>query len=786
MKLLLKSVLVSFLIITGCRQGNLTNSESGTGIIQNNSAEITDGSLIQGWTSDIRARYAVQFYDNVARTGTKSLYISADRYTNGRWSTKVLLKPWSIYRFTGWIKTENLVPENGKGAGFRMIGLDVEPIGFSGTNDWTQVTFEFESGNNDCSIVACVLDVEGNAKGRAWFDDMKLELVRSEKITTDFEINTGNQKEVMPVYIYGQFIEHLGRCIYGGIWAEMIGDRKFWYEPDTRESPWRILGDRTIFSMDERDPFTGTQTPVLASQGERKSILVQENLGLKENLDYNGRIILKASGGEMKALVTLTWNNEKETVEIKNITGRYTSYQLNFKSTALVHDAVLTVEPVGRGKLWVGTVSLMPSDNIEGFRSDVIKLLRELNSPVYRWPGGNFVSGYNWRDGIGDRDKRPPRKNPAWQGVESNDVGIHEFMRFCEILGTEPYIAVNAGLGNSDEARAEVLYTNGSTDTPMGRLRSANGQEAPWKVKWWSIGNEMYGDWQLGHMSTEEFVRKNNEFADKMRSADPSIMLISVGDLGEWDKMILANCADKMDYISEHFYRQDYHGGGLMTHVNQIPDAIEEKAVAHREYRQTIPSLNGKDIRICMDEWNYWYGPHIYGELGTRYFYRDAMGIAAGINEFSKNTDIIYMANYAQTVNVIGCIKTNTTHSVFDATGQVLKLYRSKFGTIPVEMSGETRPLNLGATLTTDGDTLTLSVVNPTHETVEFPLSVTGSRVMPELELWKVTAPDEMSANEPGREPSVVIEGPEISKAHGKLRVGPASITIFRIPLERD
>jgi alpha-N-arabinofuranosidase len=285
-------------------------------------------------------------------------------------------------------------------------------------------------------------------------------------------------------------------------------------------------------------------------------------------------------------------------------------------------------------------------------------------------------------------------------------------------------------------------------------------------------------------MATDEFVRKNNEFSDMMRSVDPSIKLIAVGELGDWDKMILSNCADKMDYISEHFYKQDYHGGGLMTHVKQIPDAIREKAVAHREYRQTIPSLSGKDIKICMDEWNYWYGPHIYGELGTRYFFRDAMGIAAGINEYSKNTDIIYMANYAQTVNVIGCIKTNTTNSVFDATGQVLKLYRHKFGFIPVEVTGDLRPLDIGATLTLGGDTLTLSVVNPTWDKVDFPVSLAGALTLETAEEWRITAPDEMSTNEPGRDPAVVIEGPENIAFNGRISVGPASITIFRIPLK--
>ena len=782
MKKNLISLSFALLLISGCTSKKSTDQGIETGAIQNPSAEIIEGRVVKGWTFDATAKNVVHFYDNVAQQGTKSLFISADRFAAGKWSSKVLLKPWSKYRFTGWIKTENII-SGGKGAGFRMEGCNVEPKGFTGTNDWTEVSYEFETGNNDCVIIACVLDIEKTGKGRVWFDNMDMELLSSEKIVTNIKINTANKAEPMPVYIYGQFIEHLGRCINGGIWAEMVEDRKFWYVPGTNESVWKISGEQTFLKMDKKDPFTGAQTPVLTADGEKKAILFQENLGLKQNLDYNGRIVLKATPGIQKALVTLRWDDKIEVVELTGITNKYLTYPVKFQSSGLVHDAVLSIEPVGKGELRVGTVSLMPSDNIEGFRSDVLALLRELNSPVYRWPGGNFVSGYNWRDGIGDRDKRPPRKNPAWLGVEPNDVGIHEFMRLCELINSEPYIAVNAGLGNSDEAMAEVQYTNGDENSTMGKLRASNGHQKPWKVKFWSIGNEMYGDWQLGHMSTDQFVKKNNEFADRMRSADPSIKLISVGDVGDWDKMVLANCSDKMDYISEHFYEWDNHGGGLMTHINQIPDAIRNKAVAHREYRKSIPALHGKDIRICMDEWNYWYGPEIYGELGTRYFFRDAMGIAAGLNEYSKNSDIIFMANYAQTVNVIGCIKTNTTHSVFDATGQVLKLYRHKFGSIPVEISGEIRPLDIGATLTTTGDTLTVSVVNTTWEAVEFPLSISGSSSSSEAEIWRIISADDMSTNEPGREPAVKITGPEALKFSNRLNVGPASITIFRIPL---
>ncbi|NLH94380.1 MAG: alpha-L-arabinofuranosidase [Candidatus Cloacimonetes bacterium] len=698
--------------------------------------------------------------------------------------TKVELKPWSEYKFTGWVKTEGVESRGGKGAGFRFEAFDAEYTGLTGTNDWQKIEFVFKTGNDDSSILSCLLGLDGPASGRAWFDDMSLELLRSENFNTAVTIDVADKKESMSEYIYGQFIEHLGRCIYGGIWAEMLEDRKFWYLPGDRESPWQVKGKRELFSVDRANPFTGDKTPVLGVDGSGAAGIQQSGLGLKPDLEYEGRIILKATPGITAVKVTLSRGEESQSVTIDKLGTIFSAYPLKYQSGAMTHNASLTIEPEGNGKVWVGTASLMPSDNIEGFRSDVIALLKELNAPVYRWPGGNFVSGYNWKDGIGDRDRRPPRKNPAWQGVEHNDVGLHEFISFCEILGTEPYIAVNAGLGDSKQAREEVEYCNGSAETPMGRLRAANGHPEPWNVKWWSIGNEMYGNWQLGHMSTEDFVRKHNAFADAMRSVDPDIKLIAVGELGDWDRMVLTNCSESMDLISEHFYRQDWHGGGLMTHVKQIPDAIREKAEAHRQYRKEIPQLEGKDIRICMDEWNYWYGPHIYGELGTRYFMRDAMGIAAGLNEYSRQSDMVFMANYAQTVNVIGCIKTNTTSSILDATGQVLKLYRQQFGTIPVAVSGETRPVDIAATLDSEGQTVTISVVNATRDKVKIPVTLLNGTVTGEGELWQVTAPDIMATNEPGRPENVKITGPASVPSVGELTVGPASINLFVFKLK--
>jgi alpha-N-arabinofuranosidase len=397
---------------------------------------------------------------------------------------------------------------------------------------------------------------------------------------------------------------------------------------------------------------------------------------------------------------------------------------------------------------------------------------------VYRWPGGNFVSGYDWRDGIGPRDRRPPRKNPAWKGIEHNDFGIDEFMTFCRLLGTEPFVTVNSGLGEVDAAVEELQYTNAPAKTPMGKLRARNGHRKAYGVKWWAIGNEMYGRWQLGHMPLEEYTKKHNQFAEAMRAVDPSIKLIAVGATGKWSEGMMQHCADHMDLISEHFYRRE--GPGLSSHVRQMPDAVRAKAEAHRDYRRRFESLRGKDIDIALDEWNYWYGPHVYGELGTRYFLKDALGIAAGLHEFVRQSDIMFMANYAQTVNVIGCIKTSKTAACFATTGLALKLYREHFGQIPVGVTTKA-PLDVAAALTEDEGTLTVGVVNPTMRELKIPVSIEGLSPAGKGRRWQIAGDDPMAYNEPSMAPRVEIEETSVEGFDGTLRVAACSVTLYAL-----
>jgi alpha-N-arabinofuranosidase len=171
----------------------------------------------------------------------------------------------------------------------------------------------------------------------------------------------------------------------------------------------------------------------------------------------------------------------------------------------------------------------MPANNVQGFRAEVIAALKQLHSGVYRWPGGNFISGHEWRDAIGDPDKRPPIMDPVWQAVQPNDVGTDEFMALCYLLDVEAYITVNAGFGDAWSAAQLVEYVNGAVTTPMGRLRAANGHPQAYGVKFWGIGNEPWGEWQLGFMPVAQFERKYNLFANAMRKVDPTIKLIAPG-----------------------------------------------------------------------------------------------------------------------------------------------------------------------------------------------------------------------------------------------------------------
>jgi alpha-N-arabinofuranosidase len=623
-------------------------------------------------------------------------------------------------------------------------------------------------------------------------------------------IDTTSQAEPISPYVYGQFIEHLGRCIYGGLWAEMLEDRKFYYAVDGRSpawtlftpgprswdgeghpyelltrSPWMVLGDPGAVTMETGAPFVGEHTPRIALPGDgERGGLVQGELNLVRDRPYVGRVVLAGDATAGPVEVSLVWGRgagDRASFVVESVGAEFATSRFELRSGGDTDAGRLEISSRGSGQLLIGTASLMPADNLRGWRADTVAAVRQLRSPVYRWPGGNFVSGYDWRDGIGDPDRRPPRKNPAWTGIESNDVGIHEYMDLMRELDTEPFIAVNTGLGGAEEAAAELEYVNGSADTELGRLRAEHGHPEPFGVRFWAVGNEMYGDWQLGHMPLADYVKKHNDVVDAMRGVDPEFVPIAVGAVGEWSQQMLTTCSDHMGLLSEHLYWQDEED--LVKHVFQIRDGIRGVADAHRGYRKELPSLAGKDIRIALDEWNYWYGANEFGELGVRYFLQDALGIAVGLHEMFRNSDLFYMANYAQTVNVIGAIKTTATEAELETTGLVLALYRERFGEMPLAVSGDLEPLDVAAAWSADRVEVTVAAVNPTPEVRRLDLEWKGARASGKARRWVLAGSDRMSFNSPGRERQVDVVSDNVDLEGGSVSLPPMSVTLLAVPV---
>jgi len=298
-----------------------------------------------------------------------------------------------------------------------------------------------------------------------------------------------------------------------------------------------------------------------------------------------------------------------------------------------------------------------PLADERGFRKDVLGLLRELRPGVLRWPGGNFVSNYHWADGIGPKDARPRRPELAWGAEEPNRFGTDEFLEYCAELDTEPYICLNMGTGTLDEALAWVEYCNGSGRTAWADRRRANGRAEPYRVRYWGLGNEMYGDWQVGALSAEEYVRTATRWARAIRMLDPDARLVSCGMNGwnDWDRIVIDGLAPLVDMHSLHIYTgsDDYWTNVLQPHQAERAIRCAAALIERASYTKKIAS----PPRIAYDEWNVWFRTDD-GTLEERYNFSDALAVGTYLNIFVRNCRWVRMANLAQLVNAIAPVVT--------------------------------------------------------------------------------------------------------------------------------
>ena len=334
--------------------------------------------------------------------------------------------------------------------------------------------------------------------------------------------------------------------------------------------------------------------------------------------------------------------------------------------------------------------------NTQGFREDVLELVRQLHVPLVRYPGGNFVSGYRWEDGTGDKAKRPRRLELAWNSVETNEVGIDEFQQWAAQAGAEIDMAVNLGTRGPADAQNLVEYCNSDTDTYYANLRRQNGFEKPFGIKTWCLGNEMDGAWQIGHKTADEYGRAANEAAKLMKWVDPSIELVVCGSsnydmptFGQWELTVLDHAYENVDYISLHqyygnptnhtadFLGRSVHMGAFIQSVAAICDAV--KAKKH----------SNKTINLSFDEWNVWFhsndtkvdpwqiAPPILEDV---YNFEDALLVGCMLITLQNHCDRVKIACLAQLVNVIAPIMTENGGEAWAQTIFYPFMYASTFG----------------------------------------------------------------------------------------------------------
>ena len=383
-----------------------------------------------------------------------------------------------------------------------------------------------------------------------------------------------------------------------------------------------------------------------------------------------------------------------------------------------------------------------PTANNHGFRQDVIDLIEPLHVPLIRYPGGNFLSGYFWEDGIGKKETRPVRPELAWFAIEPNQVGTDDFMKFCASAGVSPMLGVNLGTRGPQDAANMLEYCNFPGGTYYSELRKANGNAEPYNVKTWCLGNEMDGPWQICAKTAEEYGRTACETAKMMKWLDPTIELVVCGSsyksmptFGEWERTVLRHCYPYVDYISLHQYYENKEGSlpNFLAKSVEMDGFIDEVATICQEAKQLHAGKH--DVYLSFDEWNVWY--HAQQERKEppkwtvarpieeeSFDFIDALLVGTMLNTIINHTDTVKIACLAQLVNVIAPIMTEPGGRAWVQTIYYPFFYASRYGrgtalrvqadspSYSCNVSDAVPYLDCAAVLSENGQEITLFAVN--------------------------------------------------------------------------
>jgi alpha-N-arabinofuranosidase len=678
--------------------------------------------------------------------------------------------------------------------------------------------------------------------------------------------------------------EPINPMIFGGymepattrVWSEMLGDRKF-ANPIVPAAPaaqggrggpggpgapggggmfrrfgadpFRPVGPAESVEMDGVRPFVNAHSPKIKLAGSEPRGIQASGLRVAKGKSYTGRVWLAGDAGA-KVVIKLIWGegpNDSQSITAPPLTSVYQKVLLKFTVPADSQSARLEIVGTGSGGFHIGAASLMPADNLQGFHAGMVKYFKEQGFKMMKWPGGNFVSAYDYRDGLGDSDKRPTR------GRESNDVGLHEFIALCRLVGAEPDLTINSGYGSAREAAEEVEYCNSSAQTRMGAMRARNGSQAPFNIRYWTIGNEMYGPWQAGHMSLNQYWVKHNNIVEAMKKVDPKIKVVlggasvcergigcaekkgdffpsewepampydlpfAFGSHEDWDGYLLQNCAvaaNNVDFISEHTYsypRLQYDSkkqsfapieDALVNQARRASNRIGEAFEAWQTYLERMPKLKERNIKFIFDEWGC-----RHRQMGGNYQppgMLTPLAYALLLNELFRNSDKV---EASCATGGLGGVQTDAFGNAtgLSAEGTVMKLMHTHFNSArPVAVTGNspqqgapgtvfvdipkvpigspTYPLDLTAAISSDKKKLVFSVVNPTEEKQELSPKIAGVKLSGAGKLFQIAPPGLASSNQAGQPPNVVIQEIAQQAFPDTISVPPVSVSVYEFEI---
>jgi alpha-N-arabinofuranosidase len=703
-------------------------------------------AALDGW--DLRVyghKPTVAADTHLFREGKQSLRISSAEPTDAALGQEVRLRPGGCYRLGGWVRTRGLEPQGARVYGTFQVqrpggrGTLASGVNHRGDTDWTREEVYFEAPHDGRARIAVFFAGFGKGAGTAWFDGLKLEALDVAGAPLRVTRKPLHSGAISPLQ-YGQFVEYLCDLV-PGMWAEKLCDGgfegpapykvRYLQETDYREKPWYPTGatNRADFARDPKEPVGGKYSQRIAVAGGAPCTvgIAQDGLAVAKKQPCAFSCYLRQEG--VKGPVRVRVHREAKEYATCEFRPTGTWKKFTARLTFSGHDANATISIAfrGPGTLWLDSASLMPEKTVGGWRPDVVAAVKALKPGVIRFGGSALddpaLGTFDWRDTLGDPDRRRPFH--AWGGLQPAGAGLEEFVQFCRHVGAEPLLCVRVSGKTPKDAADQVEYFNGPDSSPMGKLRAKNGHLAPYRVRYWQVGNELAG---------ADYETRLPDFCKAMKAVDPRIELLSSYPSAG----VLRRAGKWLDYVCPHHYSCE----NLAGTANNLA-AVRELIRRHGA---------GRPIKVAVTEWNTtagdWGPPR-----AMLWTLENALACARYHNLLHRQADLVTIANRSNLTNSFcsGIIQTDRRRLYVTPTYHTQKLYATLAGSRALAVESPLPPhlgVDVSATLSAKGDALTLFAVNPTLNDIPrvIDLSAFGEAGR-EAQVWTLT--DTKHAGEP-------------------------------------